>query len=227
MKLFPLLLVAYVSGLFVLRHSEPAGDWSRGEIFWLHAGAILLTTMVLGNWLVRMIRSVPEHLRVAALAGTLIAAYAGFTFSDAISDRVTRLIAGEKAVAAVADAGVSASVDREWDGHFRTTADINGLPVEMLVDTGASLVLLTYEDGVAAGLDMDSLDFDVPILTANGKGHVATVTFDKIDIGGVAARNVRGAVAQPGQLHASLLGMSFIGAIEEAVIRKDQLILKN
>ena len=97
----------------------------------------------------------------------------------------------------------------------------------MLVDTGASVVLLTYEDAVAAGIAVETLDFDVPILTANGRGYVASITLGEVSISGVSAKNIRGAIAQPGQLHASLLGMSFLGAIEEAAIRKDRLILTN
>jgi len=78
-----------------------------------------------------------------------------------------------------------------------------------------------------AGVDTGALNFNVPILTANGRSHVATLEIAKIDIGGVIVEDVEAAVAERGMLHASLLGMSFLGAIEEAVIRKDRLILKN
>ena len=135
-------------------------------------------------------------------------------------------LAGQ-AYASVQETGGTASVSRQWDGHFRAATHVNGRPVEMLVDTGASLVLLTYEDAAAAGLDMAALDFNAPILTANGRSHVATIDLDSVMVGSVGATNIRGAVAQPGQLHASLLGMSFLGAIEEAAIRKDRLILRN
>ena len=129
-------------------------------------------------------------------------------------------------IAAVADVQ-SSDVMRAYDGHFRATADVNGGDIEMLVDTGASIVLLTHKDAVKIGVDMDALTFNVPVLTANGKSHVAAVTLDVVSIGDVAVENVRAAVAEPGMLHASLLGMSFIGEIEEAVIRKDRLILRN
>ena len=133
----------------------------------------------------------------------------------------------QSAVAA-SDADVSSSsLPRHSDGHFRAIADVNGNNVPFLVDTGASIVLLTYEHAIAAGIDMKNLDFDLPILTANGRGHVAEVTLKKIQIGDVVVSNVRAAVAERGQLHASLLGMSFLGNIEEAVIRKDEMILRN
>jgi len=129
-------------------------------------------------------------------------------------------------VAAVANVQ-SSDVMRAFDGQFRATADVNGGEIEMLFDTGASIVLLTHKDALAVGLDPDTLRFKLPILTANGKSHVAPVTLEQVRIGNVAVQNVRAAVAKPGQLHASLLGTSFIGEIEEAVIRKDRLILRN
>ena len=88
-------------------------------------------------------------------------------------------------------------------------------------------MLIRHEDAIAAGVDITTLKFNVPILTANGKSHVASLTLPEINIGGVTVKNVDAAVAEPGQLHASLLGMSYLGEIEEAVIRKDRLILRN
>lgn len=130
-------------------------------------------------------------------------------------------------IVAVASTGATSDVPRESDGHFRAATIINGHAVEMLVDTGASVVLLTYKDALLAGIDIGALNFNVPVLTANGRSHVATFTVDEIAVGSVIVKNIRGAVAEKGQLHASLLGMSFLGAIEEAVIRKDRLILRN
>jgi len=136
-------------------------------------------------------------------------------------------VARHAAVATLSTGPVSSDVMLGWDGHFRADATLNGRVVKMLVDTGASLVLLTDHDARAAGIAVDSLDFDLPILTANGRGHVASITLPVLSVGDVVVRRVRAAVAAPGQLHASLLGMSFLGEIDEAVIRRDRLILRN
>jgi len=74
---------------------------------------------------------------------------------------------------------------------------------------------------------MNNLTFDLPILTANGRGYVASVTLPQVRVGDVVVNNVRAAVASEGQLHASLLGMSFLGEIDEAIIRKNEMILRN
>lgn len=116
---------------------------------------------------------------------------------------------------------------RAWDGHFRAVADVNDTPVGLLIDTGASLVLLRYDDARRIGFRDYQLDYTKPVTTANGRSFVAPVMFDEIRIGGVVVRDVEGAVARPDQLHSSLLGMSFIERLTEAAIRQDRIILRN
>ena len=128
--------------------------------------------------------------------------------------------------AAVATAPLEATLNRAWDGHFRTIARIDDADIGVLVDTGASLILLRYDDAIRAGVDADSLNFNIPLTTASGRSHIASFQFSQVRIGGVVAHNVRGGVAQPGALHTSLLGMSFIEQLTEAVIRKDAMILR-
>lgn len=116
-------------------------------------------------------------------------------------------------------------LDRAWDGHYRAEADVNGVPMRMMIDTGATMVLLPYESAMRLGFDPDDLSFEQPVTTANGKSAVAPVRIDSIQIGTVTVRNVQGAVAQPGQLHTGLLGMTFIERFREARFGPDRLIL--
>jgi len=128
--------------------------------------------------------------------------------------------------AAVATAPLEATLNRAWDGHFRTIARIDGGDIGVLVDTGASLILLRYDDAMRAGVNPALLDFDIPLTTASGRSYVALHQFSQVRIGGVVVRNVAGAVAMPGELHNSLLGMSFLEQLTETVIRRDAMILR-
>ncbi|MEM7522276.1 MAG: TIGR02281 family clan AA aspartic protease [Pseudomonadota bacterium] len=116
---------------------------------------------------------------------------------------------------------------KAWDGHFRAVTKVNGGNVGMLVDTGASIVLLSYEDAEAAGLDPASLSFHQPVTTANGKAFVAPITLETVSVGAVGLAGVKAAVAEKGKLHSSLLGMSFLGRLQETSFRRDVLILRN
>ncbi|MEL6680469.1 MAG: TIGR02281 family clan AA aspartic protease [Pseudomonadota bacterium] len=119
------------------------------------------------------------------------------------------------------------TLSRAWDGHYRAVAQIENGPVGLLVDTGASLVLLRYDDAERIGLDLNTLNFTVPVTTASGRSFVAPIEFERIKIGGIEVHGIKGAVAQPDQLHTSLLGMSFLESLYETTIRRDRMILRN
>lgn len=112
------------------------------------------------------------------------------------------------------------------NGHFHTTAHINGRPIEVMVDTGASMVALTWDDAQRAGLHLSDADFKHRVSTANGTARMAAVMLDSISIEDITVRNVRAAVAEPGKLGTSLLGMSFLGQLAGAEMSKGILVLK-
>ena len=107
----------------------------------------------------------------------------------------------------------SVQLARGSDGHFHADASVNGRSLPVLVDTGATAVVLTYEDAVAAGIYVNAGDFRYVSSTANGQARFARVMLDVVRIGDVAVRNVEAAVSQPGKLKTSLLGMSFLGQL--------------
>jgi aspartyl protease family protein len=107
----------------------------------------------------------------------------------------------------------SVLITRGRDGHFHADAAINGRTLPVLVDTGATAVVLTYEDAVAAGISVHPGDFRYVSNTANGQARFARVRLDDVRIGDVAVRNVEAAVSQPGRLSTTLLGMSFLGQL--------------
>jgi aspartyl protease family protein len=112
-------------------------------------------------------------------------------------------------------------------GHFVTSADINGTAIMVLVDTGATAVALSYEDARNAGLRPGSLDFDVPVSTANGVAQAARVKIDRIAIEGLEVEDVDGLVLPEGTLKGTLLGMSFLGRLESFKIEDGILYLKD
>ena len=121
--------------------------------------------------------------------------------------------------------GRSVEIGRGNAGDFSITAQINGARVTMVLDTGASSVVLTREDAKAAGLPLEVLNYTVNIDTANGRARRA-VTLDRIAIGGLVERSVEALVAQPGQLKMSLLGMSFLNRLQSWQVSGDRLVLQ-
>ena len=95
----------------------------------------------------------------------------------------------------------------------------------MLVDTGATLVALTYDDARRAGVHLSPSDFTHEVRTANGIAKVAPIDLGSISIGDITVRNVRGAVTEPGKLHKTLLGMSFLSRLSRVEMRDQALVL--
>lgn len=115
-------------------------------------------------------------------------------------------------------------LEKQRDGHFHATVVINGTPIDTLVDTGATLTVLTPEDATRAGFDMDRLQFSGQARTANGIVATAPVRLDRVALGPFEERNVRAAV-NGGNLDKSLLGMEFLNRFGRLEITRDQLII--
>jgi aspartyl protease family protein len=113
------------------------------------------------------------------------------------------------------------------NGHFNTEAEINGRPVEVMIDTGATVVALSYEDAERAGLYISESDFTGAVSTANGVARVAPVTLDRVTIGDITVRDVPAAVAERGRLRTSLLGMTFLNKLSRFDMRSGTLVLQD
>ncbi|MBY8975563.1 TIGR02281 family clan AA aspartic protease [Rhodobacteraceae bacterium NNCM2] len=115
---------------------------------------------------------------------------------------------------------------RGWDGHYRADTLVNGGEIRLLVDTGASMVLIPHEQAANLGINVDELDFSMPVTTANGRSTVAPVRLDTVEVGPIKVRDVTAAVAHPGTLKAGLLGMSFLDKLTETSFQRDKLIFR-
>lgn len=149
----------------------------------------------------------------------------GYTFrSDLIAGGYRVLGALAPGLAVNQDDGTILVV-RDTTGHFHIDSTVNGKPVKFLLDTGASAVVLTYDDARSAGYRERDLSFTTPVSTANGRSLVAPVKIDRINVGDASFRKVRAFVAQPGALETSLFGMTALDRLKSWHIAGDRLTL--
>jgi aspartyl protease family protein len=136
-------------------------------------------------------------------------------------------VLGAGAIAAGASASFAASTEISADalGHFFATAYIEHRPIKVLVDTGASLVALSYEDAEEAGLRPWTLSFDMPISTANGHTQAARVMLDRVEIENLLVRDVEAVVLPKGAFDGTLLGMSFLNKLSRFKVEDGRLQL--
>jgi len=114
-------------------------------------------------------------------------------------------------------------IPRGTGGEFALRAKVNGVSAPMVIDTGATSVVLTYETAKAAGLPLEILDFNVDVETAGGRTRAARLSLDSIAIGRLVERSVPALVVPRGQMKTNLLGMSFLDRLESWEVRADQL----
>jgi aspartyl protease family protein len=149
----------------------------------------------------------------------------GYTYRYELGDVGDRVIA-QLMPGHVAGHGRNAEVVRGTRGDFAVAAHINGAKVPMVVDTGATSVVLTQEAARAAGLPIEVLDYSVNVDTANGRTRAAPVTLARLAVGNLTEHNVPALVVQRGQLHNNLLGMSFLNRLESWEVRGDKLRMR-
>jgi len=123
----------------------------------------------------------------------------------------------------VVDGHVTA-VPKAQDGHFWANAVVNQKAVKFLVDTGATVVVLTPSDAQRLGFDVNDLTFDRKIITANGQTYAAMVNLSSVGVGESTVRDVQALVVRDG-LTTSLLGMSYLGRLSRFEATPSSLIL--
>jgi aspartyl protease family protein len=118
-------------------------------------------------------------------------------------------------------------ISRSEGGHFVASATVDGEEVDFLVDTGASIIALSWDDAMRIGIDPETLEFDRRVMTANGPAQAASVRLDTVSVGNITREDVGAIVSQEGALPRSLLGMNFLGDLSSFEMRRDVLILRD
>lgn len=151
--------------------------------------------------------------------------FVGYTYRFELREAADRVIA-ELIPGHVAVQGQEVEIVRARNGDFTIEAHINGAGIPMVLDTGATSVVLTQEAARSVGLPIEVLNYSVNIDTANGRTKAASVTLDRIVVGSLVERSVPALVVQRGQLKNNLLGMSYLNRLESWEVRGDKLRMR-
>jgi aspartyl protease family protein len=170
-----------------------------------------------------------RYLAVAVAVGcgfALLQGPGGDRLDQASSARAAKPSIAPRARSATSAAGPGDYVvDAGAGGHFVIDAEVNGVPISFLVDTGASDVVLTQDDAEALGFQPRSLDFSQRYHTANGIVRAAPVTLRELRIGQFSLYELAAAVNEA-PLGISLLGMSFLERLAGYEVDDGRLFLR-
>ncbi len=177
---------------------------------------VLLGAAIAGFYFVQNREQIGQSLRYALIWGLLfVGVIAGALLWEDVRS-------GVSPQAAFSDNGFE--IPRSRDGHYYVTLQIDGVPVDFVVDTGATDVVLSREDARRIGIDPDTLRYTGQAQTANGTVQTARVSLDAVALGPWLDNGVE-AWVNDADLFGSLLGMSYLENYSLS-IDSDQMILR-
>ncbi len=234
MKAWLVLALLVGAGAFLLLRGDPAfiTGLDTGEIVTLAVGLLLA-----GLYIVSMVSDgQTKPMQAMGYAITWLAIgfglIAGYSYRQEITQVVNR-VGGELspsgqiiATETNEEGETSVRVRRRLDGHFAVRAAVNGQSMTLMVDTGASSVVLKPADAERAGVDLSNLSYTVAVDTANGTTYAAAVRLRTLAVGPLLVRNVDALVARPGAVKENLLGMSFLRRLRSYEFANDYLTLR-
>ena len=179
---------------------------------------LLLLLMVGSYFLVASRRDLGRNLRHGALWGLI---FLGVIVGYGLWEDVRSTVIPRQSV--ISDQGMI-EVPLARDGHYHMVLDINGVPVQFVVDTGASDIVLTQEDAQRAGIELEGLPFLGTANTANGTVRTARVRLDEVDLNGIVDSRVP-ALVNGGEMNGSLLGMSYLNRFSEVSFGNGRMVL--
>ena len=196
--IFCIALLVYLAGGMLSQYSGRATPFLRDAVTWLALGLGLVTVYTYRETLLPM---------AGRVAGELIPGSA-MTVEESSSG------------------ATEIRLRKRMDCHFVANVQVNGKSVSMIVDTGASEIVLRPEDAEKLGIDTTKLSYSIPVHTANGRSMTARVRLDNVAIGPLDRQKVDALIAKPGALTQSLLGMSFLSRLRSYEFSGDFLTLR-
>ncbi|MFM1817113.1 MAG: hypothetical protein RLZ98_3808 [Pseudomonadota bacterium] len=228
------IIVLLIGGLaLVLKgEGESVAGLDEASFAGLVAGVALLIYLsgsLLKDYQGRFTGAVRDIAVWIGIALLLVAAYAFRHEFAFLGQRVAGelLPPGETVTIATGEQGErSVRIRRRPDGHFIARTEVNGSYITMLIDTGATTLTLKASDAKQAGINTDSLNFSIPVRTANGLAYAAGVKLRSVAVGPIVLRDIEALVAKPGVLSESLLGLNFLRRLRSYEFSGDFLTLR-
>ncbi len=120
----------------------------------------------------------------------------------------------------------SETIDPDGGGQFQTDIEIEGQRLPVLVDTGATYVILSFEDAARLGLRPMPSDFKYKTWTANGVALNAMAELREVRLGSIEVRDVPVLIAARGSMTHNLLGMTFLSKLHGFRVDAGRLVLQ-
>ncbi len=217
------LAVIYLIGRF------PEAVEGEGKINLVHSLAVLA---FLGGSAIlhrRAMKTSHVFLSILAWLAVGVVLFTGYSYRYELSQIGDRLLGELIPSGGIEVSGGAVSIRANKSGHFVVEAVVeavvDGVSVRILVETGASDVVLSPGDATRLGFDVKTLAFTRPYRTANGLVFGAPVRLGRVSIGPITMAGVRASV-NGAPMKRSLLGMSFLSRLSGYDVSRETMILR-
>jgi aspartyl protease family protein len=184
---------------------------------------VALLVLVLSTAAVRVRGNFSSSVRSLALWALILAVLVGgYSYRNEFNSLLGRIHAQLVPSAPIESQVGEVSFRPQGRGGFVVDAEVNGVPMRFVVDTGADIVTLTEADAERLGFNIDELAFREPFISPGGEGMAAKVLLDEIRIGSIVKHNVVAHIVR-GTLDVSLLGMNYIGRVDRVTLTPEGL----
>ncbi len=120
--------------------------------------------------------------------------------------------------------GETVRIRQSPDGHFYASVTLDGTPLRMMVDSGATITAISTATAERAGIDPEESRFPVMLTTANGTIAAQRGNVDELNLGGITTRDL-GVVISPAFGEVNVLGMNFLSRLQSWRVEGGTLIL--
>lgn len=227
------LLAVVAAGVLIAREDLGFAGLSGGQLaaaVVMLAFLLAISASLLSAYRGRFLTAARDMVVWVAIAFGLVA---GYSYREELA-QLTYRVRGELAppgspvtVEGQRTGEQSVRIRRRNDGHFIANTVVNGSSMTMLVDTGASTVVLRQSDAARLGIDLSRLSYSVPVQTANGVTHAAHVRLASVTVGSIRIEGIEALVAKPGALRENLLGMTFLSRLRSYEFSGEFLTLRS
>lgn len=110
------------------------------------------------------------------------------------------------------------------DGHFWVEAEVNGVTVPFLIDTGATLTTVSAQYAEDLGLEPRDGGMPIVLQTANGAITAQLTTIDSLSFGNIEAAGLDGVIA-PNIGPTNVIGMNLMSRLGSWRVENNTMIL--
>ena len=175
---------------------------------------------VLGLFSGKAVLTINGERRVMAVGET---SPEGYTLLDANSNEATLKIDGKRQTFALSDptslrfappVETVLKLKADRGGMFTVQGHINNVPMDFLVDTGASSVALNRNQAGRLGIDYKRTGRKMMMSTASGEAAGYVVTLATVKVGPIELKNIEAVISDNDFPQDALLGMTFLSKLE-------------